>query len=568
MKQPDDGIGSMPTLPGLPLGPAEHPTYTDADGANGDVSVDELVSRLTELRRLPPRRIGEVAGGGMARIFAVHEPLIGRRSAMKVLRQELVDVPRAFAWFIREAHVTGQLDHPNIVPVHDLGLQADGSVYFTMKLVEGRTFQQLVDALPSRPLERAELLELLGVLVKVCDAVAFAHSRGVVHADIKPANVMVGGFGQVYLMDWGIARLLGGDDGRVAEDGRVAVDGRIAENGRGVEGPAGAPDGPGPGEGARAVRSWIRQPVTQGTGSPGFFAPEQAAGAELDERTDVFGVGALLYYLLTRRPPFLARTVPASFALAIDGVLPPVEELAPGGRVPRTLSAIIARAMAKRPEDRHPTVAALQAEIQSFLWNGGDFPTVTFRQGDHVIREGDRADAAYVIVEGRCDVYTEVSGRRVSLAQLAHGDVFGETAIFTGSARTANVVALEETSVVRIPNDVFEQELEGMKPWMSAFARAVAQRFRSQLESSRAAAVRAPSHVADLVLLHVERMAGAGSSPVALSGLVECLNARYGLGAVEVRRVLAGCPEVDIDPYADRVAVKDPAALRARLTLV
>ena len=149
---------------------------------------------------------GEIARGGMGAIHRVVERTLNRTVAMKVLQPERAHERLVRQRFLAEAQVTGQLDHPNIVPVYELGSDDDGKMFFTMQLIEGRTFSEFLDSNPPDNDERVE--QALEVFFRVCDAISFAHSRGVVHRDVKPSNIMVGEFGQVYLMDWGIARVL------------------------------------------------------------------------------------------------------------------------------------------------------------------------------------------------------------------------------------------------------------------------------------------------------------------------------------------------------------------------
>ena len=516
---------------------SEYDTVVDTAGPDSAQASVETVLRHVRERCARPLSIGErVAAGGMAEVFWAEDPSLGRRTAMKLLHTKLCQHRSGVAGFVREAHVTGQLDHPNIVPVHTLGVGDDGRPFFTMKLVEGKTFHQLVAALPPGPIARSTLLDLLGVVVKACDALAFAHSRGVIHADIKPSNLMVGGFGQVYLMDWGIARLRSQRDG---------------------------PDSAGD------VHSWVLARVPDGTGSPSFIPPEQAQGQEPTERSDVFGVGALVYFVLTRRPPYAAESLMEAFGKAIDGEITPLTTTAGGGRVPLLLRRIVERAMAVDLAARYPSVEAFQQDLVRFIRGGGDYPMVTFAAGQTVVRQGEQADAAYVVVAGRCEVYTDSpTGVRTTQAQLGRGDVFGETAILADSNRTASVRALEETTVVRIPLEYFERELDDMKPWMSAFTRALAQRFRDQLERADAPLAAAPRPTVDLVLYYLAIWAGeqpAGRRTIALDELSERMAHRYDLRDRDVERAIASCPYVTLSASAEHVTVTDLKRLTASL---
>ncbi len=239
--------------------------------------------------------------GGRGEVYWVSDPELNRPLAVKVLRPELRGQANAVQRFLEEAQVTGQLQHPGIVPVHAAGTLPDGRPYFAMKLVQGRT---LAAHLAERPAPAHELPHFLGVFGQVCQAVAYAHSRGVVHRDLKPSNVMVGAFGEVQVMDWGLAKVLS------------------AEGARGD--PKGAtPDG---GEAVRTVRtegSGLSSADGMVVGTVAYMAPEQARGEveQLDPRADVFGLGAILCEVLTGQPPYAGASPWRLYRMAAAGEL-------------------------------------------------------------------------------------------------------------------------------------------------------------------------------------------------------------------------------------------------------
>ncbi|MGE3172651.1 MAG: bifunctional serine/threonine-protein kinase/formylglycine-generating enzyme family protein [Planctomycetota bacterium] len=304
----------------------------------------EVAAELAALRAfgLPAGRFedrGELGRGAMGRVEAVWDAALRRVVARKTLHAAAVPSDRRTARFLAEARVTGGLEHPAIVPVHDLGLGADGAVYFTMQRVQGRDLQQVYE------LERAARdgwtrARVLGVLQRVCEAMAYAHAQGVVHRDLKPANVMVGAFGEVYVMDWGIARVRGVP--LDADDPGAVADGADVAPGLTVAG---------------AV-----------VGTPQFMSPEQAAGrADLvDERADVYAVGAMLYELLARHAPF-ADLAPASVAEWVRLVADAEPTPLPARGVPPELAAICQRAMERDRARRYPDMQALADDLRAFL---------------------------------------------------------------------------------------------------------------------------------------------------------------------------------------------------------
>lgn len=385
---------------------------------------------------------GEIARGGMSSIVAATDRMLRRRVAMKVLDRKRD--PEGLGYFVQEARVTAYLDHPNIVPVHDLHHDEDGwPSRFTMKLVEGETLASIVERTPAGELHGAALERILEVLLKVCDAVAFAHSRGVIHCDLKPGNVMVGSHGQVYLMDWGVAQR------------RARVE---------------KPD--------PTDRTTLDLHSSMLSGTPAYMAPEQAWGRheEIDERTDVYGLGGLLYAVLTRTPPHDGGKLELDLALAKEGVVPPPQEVITKHRLPPGLCRIAMRALAKNAHERYPDVAAMRADIERFLRGGGWFETVQLPQGTLIMREGDAPDFAYIVTEGQCELFRVVDGEKHFMRLLGPGECFGETSIFASSARTASVSASTDVTLLKVTREALERELERSE-WLRSFVEALAERF-------------------------------------------------------------------------------------------
>jgi serine/threonine-protein kinase len=353
---------------------------------------------------------------------------------MKKMAPRALRHPERRTRFINEARIMAQLDHPNVVPVHDLVADDQKDAYFVMKLVRGRTLGEVVRERPPGP---EGLHKLLLIFLKVCDALAFAHSRGVLHCDLKPDNIMVGEFGEVYLMDWGIALQ------------RSSTDSGPDSN----------------------VRPGIR-------GTPSFMSPEQAqgGGSTLTEKTDVFGLGAVLYFILTGQKPFAGKSLTQTIARARAGEYEN-PELAAGGPLPPSLVQIVRRAMARDPADRYATVREVSRDIEQFARGDWHLPVKTFRPGSVIAKEGDWADAAYIIVSGSCQVFKSVRGQRRLLRTMEPGQVFGETGILSGDVRTATVVAVDEVVVRVVTRKLFEDQL-GVDSWLAKFVLSLADRFR------------------------------------------------------------------------------------------
>lgn len=395
---------------------------------------------------------GEVARGGMGAILKVVDRQLLRTSAMKVLEPldgKKDDTRRAI--FREEAQITSQLDHPNICPVYDGGTDDAGTEFITMKLVKGQTLSDVIHAAHYDPADLRCLREALEVFLKVCDALAFAHAKGVLHRDLKPENIMVGAFGQVYLMDWGVAKVM-----PKSEDADPTADHvRVSRTGMS------ATDQPG------AI-----------VGTLMYMAPEQAQGStQVDIRSDVFGLGAILYEILTQIPPYYAQNIGDLVLQAQHGSWrPPQEVCGDDLPLPAALCAVCEKALHPKPEARFQDVMQLKAAVEEFLVGGLTFPTQNFALGESIITEGEYGESAFIIQRGYCRVYKYVAGEMRALADLGPGDVFGETAVFADAPRMATVQAISEVTVQVVTKEVFTKDL-GVASSMGAFVKALATRF-------------------------------------------------------------------------------------------
>jgi CRP-like cAMP-binding protein len=532
-------------------GDSYQPGLTDTERpAARDVLVGTAASVediLEEIHRSPPQRLdvqSRVGMGGMGSIDVAVDRALDRRIAIKTLHPHLRNDELTLRMFLREARLTGLLDHPHIVPVYDIGERDGQQLYFSMKLVEGQTLGDVIATLPPAPLDTRQLYEVLDIVTKVCDALAFAHSRGVVHCDIKPANVMVGEFGQVYLMDWGIARLVAADPSNVD--------------------PPASSASPAAGEMSNTDNSII--------GTPAYMSPEQARGdrSSLDARSDVFLVGALLYEILTRRPPYVTKDRSEILSLAANCAFPAPRKVAGAGAVPPELERIVLRAMQKAPDDRYAEVSALRDDLVQFMRGGAEFPRKRYAAGTTIITEGEPGDAAYIIVDGHCEIRKEVPGGGTEvLFTFGPGEVFGEMAILTSGPRTATVVAKDDTTVLVVTSANLELEMAALKPWMATLLKSVATRFRDVDNRQRATYTHSPTaaRIAKQLLMNAMTwgtVQADGSRWLKWSELGPELEAQLGAPPMALFMAIARYG-MRLETEADRLVFPDPQGLADRL---
>jgi serine/threonine protein kinase len=294
-----------------------------------------VVQHLREIANQPDctgtryRLVEKIGQGGMGSVYLAHDRELDRPVALKVLADGH-STPELQRRIAKEALVLACLEHPGIVPIHDFGVLPDGRVYYVMKLVRGRRLDELVHL--GRPLP-----EMLRDFEKICQAVAFAHAQGVIHRDLKPQNIMVGAFGELLVMDWGVAKLLEDSGAPVTPPTSALGDAACGTSGNTLPGTV--------------------------LGTPGYMAPEQAWGEvdKIDERSDVYALGAILYFLLAGQAP---RSIPPRDKLESNDLLPPRYLRS---SIPRPLEAICLKALALDKRHRYPGVQFLMDDIASFL---------------------------------------------------------------------------------------------------------------------------------------------------------------------------------------------------------
>ena len=278
-----------------------------------------------------------LAKGGAAVLRSCRDNNLGRTVVMKTLHPHLANHEYLRARFLREARVTAQLQHPNTVPVYEMGQDTEGRLYFTMKKVEGDTLRDILEdqiAEQREAIDTYNLDRLLGVLIQVCNALSYAHAHGVVHRDVKPENILIGSYGEVLLLDWGVAKVWAAADDEL----EIAI-----------------------------MEHEELTDVGQRPGTPLYMSPEQVrGGGNIDARTDIYSIGVVLYEILTLKEPHRGERVAETFEMIMkERPIPPAER-APARHIPKPLARIAMRALEKDPQDRFQTMQDLIDALRDF----------------------------------------------------------------------------------------------------------------------------------------------------------------------------------------------------------
>ncbi len=288
------------------------------------------------------KHLTQLGSGGMGLIVQVFDETLGRDVAMKVMRGSST---RQNIRFVSEAQITGQLEHPNIVPVHELGVDKAGRSYFTMKLVRGRS---LAEVLNDKPEQKPGQWFLINMFINICNGIDYAHAKRVIHRDLKPDNIMVGEYGEVMVMDWGLAKNLSDQHSDNADERSASSVDEIFSDTAGDASSHNTLDG-----------SII--------GTPAYMSPEQAQGKikSVDGRSDIYALGGILYEILTGHPPVNCKTLDETIHAAAHGHIPPPESHQ--NDLPPELAAICMKALRYNPDNRYQTVADLREDVLGYL---------------------------------------------------------------------------------------------------------------------------------------------------------------------------------------------------------
>lgn len=402
---------------------------------------------------------GKLISGGMGAILEVIDQDFYRPTAMKVIKPSFKNDERALVDFIREAKITAMLEHPNIIPVHELGLSEETGLFFTMKLMQGEPLNSILSEIKKGNAvyqEKYNEYSLMNIFRKICDAVDFAHSKNIIHRDIKPHNVIVGRHGEVLLMDWGLALYIGDPEKEENPSQKAALQHILELTDKGKN-------------------------IIQG--SPAYMAPEQAGGdgTQLDKKTDIFLLAATFYHILTLEAPYTGENLKDVLQKSRQRNLIHPQKRSPERHIPDELCRIVMKASALKKEDRYASVQELIQDLDGVIaghWLKQE--KKLFTSGRFLMQEGEEAGEAYLIDKGKVQVYRQAEGGgKLVLGTLAEGDIVGEMALITNDKRSASVMALEDTEVSVLTKDILRRNLKKLPPYIEKIMSTLTRRLQT-----------------------------------------------------------------------------------------
>lgn len=479
--------------------------YFDASTVAGKITQTVLRPSETKGKNIGRYEdLGLLGYGAMGEVRRVKDPILKRTLAIKILHQHLLKQPTTIARFIEEAQISAQLQHPNIVPLYELGKLSDGRVYFTMKEIKGNELKEIIRDLHRTsnqqqwrvPSSGWSLFDVMNAFLTICEAVAYAHSKGVIHRDLKPKNIMLDNFGSVLLVDWGLAKV---SKPTSEKEGYVPTEPVIQT--------------------ARTNNQSHTSQFGQIAGTPAYMSPEQAAGqnSKIDERSDIYSLGAILYEILSGEAPFHGFTPSQIIDKIRDGtslnlrnrnsLLTTREFFAfearkkqesgknpKGPPLPEYLVNICEKALARDPENRFQTATEMANRLRSWLDVEQDMRRELIKQvvflrnakeelieelaaslvqehfsnGDIVFNEGDFGKDFWIIGSGK----VLIKNGEEEIAELGSGDWFGEGALLSTHSRSATAIASEEALLYRMKGSSFHYLIKNY-PTMQASVRTI-----------------------------------------------------------------------------------------------
>ena len=412
-------------------------------------SVEEILAFLTPGSRY--KTLNKLGEGAMGTVSAVYDTMLQRVVAQKLMNRAHMTNADLVQTFVNEIKLMGRLTHPGVLSIYNAMPGENGSPAYTMKLAEGESLTAALQMKKGRaesvplPLEQA-----VRILVKLCETLTFAHDRGILHLDLKPENIMLGHYGEVFIMDWGAARVY--DTNRFNADLKQQT-------------------------GGIAQEEKLEEHSDLLIGTPGYMSPEQLRERrdKLGPQSDIFSVGVMFYQMLTGIHPFLGGTLEQMKDKVFNHEVPAAHEL--NLDVPHSLSRICDRMLKKPLQERFQTCREVLNSLDEYQRSGFGFPVRTYGKGEVIFSEGDPSDYVCIVETGRVEISVMADGERKVIASLGAGEPFGELAALTGNPRTATATAVEKSGIRMVSRDDIGAEIDKLSSWVGAMVEALSNRF-------------------------------------------------------------------------------------------
>jgi len=412
--------------------------YREILTMNGHVRRILRTLRKTTSRYLVEKKLGE---GALGEVNLEFDTFLHRHVAVKHLKKKFRSDAYQVQMFLNEAKLVSFLNHRGIITTYDLFVQKGGGPGYAMGLVEGQPLEELLGSLP--------FSRLVQIFTKICETMAYAHSRGVAHLDLKPENVMAGRYGEVVIVDWGIARIF--DD----RPYKAYVGATPTED-----------------------SSLFFAESAQGCGTPLYMSPEHITLSrdQLGAQADIWSLGVLFFRMCTGRFPFMAKNPADLFQLIQYRSAPSAAAFNP--QLPVAYSDIIRKMLHIDPRVRYQKCSEILADLEQVHQSGQAFEKYSFGFGQDIFRQGDRGDYAFTIISGTVQILREFNGQQKVLATLGVGEIVGELALFTAQPRTATArVCSKQATIAIMHRQQVEAELHKLAPWVPRMITTLSDRF-------------------------------------------------------------------------------------------
>lgn len=393
------------------------------------------------------RLVNMLGEGGFAVVDACFDELLNRVVAVKSVRDENRLKPEYLQLILNEARLISYLNHPGIVSIYDAFFEPDGSFSYTMNPLEGETLAEQLGRFSGQQIYMPVAVAQQ-IIIRICETLAYAHDRGVLHLDVKPANVMLGRYGEVLIMDWGTACLYDSSSYKQHIFSYGKKEDLSIYEGR---------DG-------------------KKMGTLPFMAPEQLLQPRhtLTPSADIFAVGVLFYMMLAGKSPYPTSSPDDFWMAAHKNHFVPLHAIR--GDIPTRLSTICTKMMQNDTKKRYQSLHDVLRDLRDFSDSGRSFELRIYEPGEVILKEGEPGDYALQILEGSVEIVTEMQGERIVLATRTKGNVVGEMAVFTNEPRSATVVARHKTIAKLMAREDILKELDKLDPWVGYTVKSLSQR--------------------------------------------------------------------------------------------